>query len=185
MTLWKPTQDRPAMKWLEELPSQSAGAEIGVWRGSFTHKIYRVVQPRILHLIDPWLFQPEYPRLMFGGKIARSQADMDAIYENVVRVFAERCPIIHRMLSSDALSHIEDESLDWVYIDGNHNYEFVKADLEGYWHKLVPGGLLTGDDFMWGKRLDYPVQRAVREFLEQGTVELVSAEKTRFILRKL
>ena len=79
MTLWKPTQDRPAMKWLEELPSQSAGAEIGVWRGSFTHKIYRVVQPRVLHLIDPWLFQPQYPRLMFGGKIARSQADMDAI----------------------------------------------------------------------------------------------------------
>jgi len=184
MQPWNPPQDRPPAQWLTELPRHSEGAEIGVWRGGFTQLIYSIVQPKVLHLVDPWLFQPEFPQRMYGGKIARSQEDMDTIFAQVQTRFATQQPVIHRKFSSDALADFEDESLDWVYIDGNHYYEYVKADLEGYWHKLVPGGLLTGDDFMWGAEHGLPVQRAVREFLDQNTVDLVSAEKTRFILRK-
>ena len=184
MEPWKPAEDRPVALWLRELPPHSEGLEIGVWRGAFTNSIYQVVQPRMLHLVDPWLFQPEFPQRMYGGKIARSQADMDEIFERVKNRFADKQPVIHRKFSSDALADFEDRSLDWVYIDGNHFYEYVKADLEGYWHKLVVGGLLTGDDFMWGKRYGLPVRRAVLEFVEKGTVDVVSIEKTRFILRK-
>jgi hypothetical protein len=176
--------ETPPEEWLRALPTGSVGAEIGVWKGDFTKLVYQVVQPRQLHLVDPWLFQPDFPGRMFGGAVAGSQTDMNRIFHRVKQRFAEQRPIYHRKFSSDALQDFEDESLDWVYIDGNHHYRFVKADLEGYWHKLVPGGLLTGDDMLWGAQWDFPVQRAVSELLRTGTVEFVSMEKSRFILRK-
>ena len=36
---------------------------------------------------------------------------------------------------------------DWIYIDGNHTYEYVKQDLEGYRPKVKPGGYMAGDDY--------------------------------------
>jgi hypothetical protein len=35
-----------------------------------------------------------------------------------------------KKFSSEAVSIIEDESLDFVFIDGNHLYEYVKEDIE-------------------------------------------------------
>jgi hypothetical protein len=46
---------------LRRMPKQSVCAEIGVWKGDFSERIIRVVNPRKLYLIDPWIFQPEYP----------------------------------------------------------------------------------------------------------------------------
>jgi predicted O-methyltransferase YrrM len=55
---------------------------------------------------------------------------------------------------------IPDGSLDLVFIDANHGYEFVKKDIIKYTPKLKPTGLLTGHD------IDYPgVNKAVREMI--------------------
>jgi hypothetical protein len=40
----------------------------------------------------------------------------------------------------------EDESLDFVFIDGDHRYEHVKADIEAWWPKVKPGGYIGGHD---------------------------------------
>lgn len=55
------------------------------------------------------------------------------------------------------------DSLDWVYIDGNHEYEHVIADLEVFYRKLKSGGILAGDDYDWGEARGCPVRRAVHE----------------------
>jgi len=36
------------------LPKYSTGAELGFFRGKFSEKLIRAVQPRELHLVDPW-----------------------------------------------------------------------------------------------------------------------------------
>ena len=41
-----------------------------------------------------------------------------------------------------------DESLDFVYIDANHAYDFVKQDIELWWPKVKKGGWLCGHDFL-------------------------------------
>jgi predicted O-methyltransferase YrrM len=39
-----------------------------------------------------------------------------------------------------------DGSLDMVYIDACHRYDDVLSDLERWWPKVKPGGILAGHD---------------------------------------
>jgi len=48
-------------------------------------------------------------------------------------------------MSADAISDIPD-NVDFVYIDGNHKYEYVKQDMEMYYKKVKKGGVLGGHD---------------------------------------
>lgn len=64
-------------------------------------------------------------------------------------------------LSEVAADQLADNSLDLVFIDANHNYEFVKKDINKYTPKLKLNGLLTGHD------IDYPgVNKAVNEVIK-------------------
>lgn len=53
----------------------------------------------------------------------------------------------------------QDNSLDFVFIDGNHSYPAVRADIRNWWRKLKPGGWMAGDDLIHGG-----VRYAVEEF---------------------
>ena len=51
--------------------------------------------------------------------------------------------------SLDALEFVEDASCDLIYIDGDHRYEGVLADLKGWRKKLREGGIMAGHDWSW------------------------------------
>jgi Methyltransferase domain len=174
---------------LELMPKASVCAEIGVWKGNFSKKILNRVQPSTLHLIDPWKFVQEegYELADYGGKVAKSQADMDGLFERVRERFADEISRgvvhIHRATSTEAGATFPDDYLDWVYIDANHSYEFVRDDLLLFHVKVKPGGYLTGDDYgikgWWGTG----VKDAVDEFVAQGKGEWVLQERGQFVLR--
>jgi predicted O-methyltransferase YrrM len=76
----------------------------------------------------------------------------------------------HRLIPMQGYSEvladkIQDNSVDLVFIDANHSYEYVYKDIVKYSPKLKPTGLLTGHD------IDYPgVNRAVKELVQQFDV---------------
>ncbi len=82
-----------------------------------------------------------------------------------------------RKKSSDAAKEIPN-NLDFVYIDGNHAYEFIKNDLETYYPKLKEGGFLAGHDFYKTNGDQGPsyngVLKAVTEFAVNNNLELYS-----------
>jgi len=50
--------------------------------------------------------------------------------------------------SSKLASRLHDlDSIDFVYVDAAHDYASVLADLEAWWPRVRPGGMLGGDDF--------------------------------------
>jgi hypothetical protein len=49
--------------------------------------------------------------------------------------------------SIDAATKIEDESLDFIFIDANHSYNSVLEDLNLWYPKVKQGGLVAGHDF--------------------------------------
>lgn len=170
---------------LKAMPRGSVCAEIGVWRGSFSALIVEIVAPRRLHLIDPWEFHPGAPDTWEGGGRARAQADMDKVFAEVARKFEDHPEVtIHRARSSDAAGRFAEGELDWIYIDGDHHYESVRADLELYLPIIRPGGFVTGDDYFWGPELGLPVKRAVDEVVRMGSLELVSIRGSQYILRR-
>jgi predicted O-methyltransferase YrrM len=49
--------------------------------------------------------------------------------------------------SADAVSSFSDSSLDFVFIDGEHSYPNVFADIINWSPKVRPGGILAGHDY--------------------------------------
>lgn len=156
------------LRLLKRMPRAAVCAEIGVWAGEFSKTILEMTSPRRLHLIDPWLFLEEFPDRWYGGKRARTQQDMDEIFQNVRSMFREAPEVrIHRGLSHDVLRQFDSHYFDWIYIDGSHSYEYVRADLELSLPRTKPGGVIAGDDYCWGQQDGFPVRRAVRDFVEE------------------
>ena len=54
---------------------------------------------------------------------------------------------IIRKTSADALGEIGDESLDFVYIDANHDFPNFIFDLHNWSKKVKMGGIISGHDY--------------------------------------
>ena len=159
---------------LQALPKQSVGAEIGVHRGDFSKKILAVARPKKFFLIDPWIYEDgkEYTDSVHGSKKGHNQTLMDRRYESVLKRFSKNIGVdqvcVIRDTSENALQEMENHSLDWVYIDGNHLYEFVKKDLELSFSKVRPGGVIAGDDYFSGGWFYGQVKQAVDDFADEN-----------------
>lgn len=167
---------------LKQFPKNSIGVEIGVFRGEFSSKILEEVQPTQLHLVDPWTYDE---KVLPKGMVVHDQNDVDRIFQGVKERFRSQMEngqiVVHRMTSEAASTIFADASLDWVYIDGNHEYEFVLQDLRLYVPKIKPGGMIAGDDYRDDK---YGVKRAVDEFVSDNDVECHLRQDTQFLLSK-
>lgn len=155
---------------LEQLPIESVGVEIGVWKGDFSRWILEIVRPRKLLLVDPWAFSlaPCDANTWHGGGAAQGQGDMDEIFQAVTARFQAETVTgrvqIHRAMSVDAAATFPDRTFDWIYIDGDHYYDSVKAGLESWERTLKPGGIIAGDDYRESPVYGTDVIRAVDEF---------------------
>src|SRR5262245_15802256 len=151
------------------LPKGAACAEIGVWKGWFSRRIVDRLAPRKLWLVDPWRFRPDLPGAWYGGALAKAQADMDAIHDDVVRNLGSLPGVtVLRAPSVEAAKSVEDGSLDWVYVDGDHSYQGVIDDLTAWLPKVRPGGLVVGDDLKLKAQGEVPVARAMKDFVARG-----------------
>lgn len=189
LALWDRLRGRDYRGFLlRSLPRGSAGCEIGVWEGGFSEKILRVVRPSRLVLIDPWLFQPEFAGAWYGGALMKSQAEMDQVCERVRARFTGTSGVeILRGKTEAVEMAIAPASLDWVYIDGNHDHAHVRLDLEFARRVVKPGGLVLGDDYDRGPPGQVPpVTRAVGDHLRSpdAGLELLWVSRHQFCLRR-
>ena len=175
---------------LRALPQHAICAEIGVWEGDFSRLILDHTRPAKLHLIDPWRYEQDitYIDSLYGGQIGGSQANLDKIYARVCQRFAleiaDQQVVIHRGDSHAVCEQFEDQYFDWIYIDGNHLYEYALRDLQMYYQKVKPGGFLTGDDYSEGGWWQGGVKKAVDEFVSQGLVKVIQIQQKQYIVQK-
>ena len=64
--------------------------------------------------------------------------------------------------SNDVVHFVPDAKLSFVFIDADHTFEGVTADLAAWHPKVIPGGLISGHD--WGESSQWGVKRAVELF---------------------
>jgi len=160
--------------------------EIGSWWGKsafILDFLSRTSQPGPLLCLDPWsaenLVQRDEKGLVDSTLVSTDEA-FDVFLANL-GPYSNHSVNYLRMPADDAapqyLPGLEVESPTFgrtkysgriavLHIDGNHSYENAKSDVRLWAHKLVPGGWMVLDDYIWPYG-DGP-KRAGDEFLRDN-----------------
>ena len=112
--------------------------------------------------VDPWSTDDPVSEA-FG------QEKQESFMKKAIRKLEPFNASILRMTSMEALDHFADGSLDFVYIDGAHDYDHVKEDLAGWCKKLKDDGVLAGHDYCMEKGAG--VIKAVNEFVQSHGID--------------
>lgn len=108
-------------------PTASKWLEIGSYAGESATLFLGFPQIKTLDCVDSWQAAADGLRARFAREIA-----------------AGRCRV-HQMTSAAFAPQAGE--YDVVYIDGDHSYEAVQADIAAYSSKLAAGGWLCGHDY--------------------------------------
>jgi len=93
-------------------------------------------------------------------------------YELILNNFSSTGVEIKRSDSMEALKYVDDESLDFVYIDTNHSYKQAKREIFGWIKKVRRGGVLAGDGYGYIRNGDNGVKRAVHEIFSADQINV-------------
>ena len=141
------------------------GVEIGVQQGEFSETILRYWRGMHLISVDPW--REDAPERYVDIANVRQSAH-DQFHEATTQRLAPYGvrSTIWRMTSLEAAPRIPRHSLDFVYIDARHDYAAVLEDLEAWYDKVRPGGIVAGHDYVDGSfpAGEFGVKSAVDEF---------------------
>ena len=117
------------------------GIQIGSYAGESTSLFLRSGVFKTLYAIDPW-------ECGYDNSDSTSDKRLIAAEQMFDKHFKDN-KIIKKIKakSSDVIDQFEDESLDFIYIDGCHTYKAVKEDLNNYVPKIKKGGIIAGHDY--------------------------------------
>ena len=130
------------------------GAEIGVYEGYYSEVLCTHIPHLKLFCIDIW-------------ERVKGSTGRNWHYDIVKQRLAPYDCTLIKKFSMDAVKDFADESLDFVYIDAHHNYEYVRDDIREWSKKVRPGGIVSGHDYYVGKSGNTGVIRAVDEYVKE------------------
>ena len=143
--------------------------EIGVERGGNAEDMLSQMNIKRLYLVDDYKPYTDY----LGGECPQDVQDWvyREMFRRVSRYFDKTVLVAQN--SMFAVELFPDEFFDFIYIDGNHNYESVKQDLNAWWPKTKKCGVFSGHDFDLSGVADirHDVTDAVIEFAKEKNLE--------------
>ncbi len=148
---------RPSMDFIKSTFGNKflMGMELGVREGE-----HALTMLEKLYLVDIW------DKYICEGKTY----DYTYLYEIVRNKFNrfDNIEIIKGTFLQIA-NKIDNLSLDFIYIDANHQYEYVRQDIENWYYKIKLDGWICGHDYT---PLCPGVIRAVNEFVKLNNSKL-------------
>lgn len=130
---------------LNALGLTGKGVEIGSFVGRYARHILDNWEGT-LYLVDPWR-EPEKGSDVEGSTNDVVKPKIMLKATEVLKGVEDRAIMI-RALSHQAVDLFEDNSLDFIYIDGDHSYEGAKKDIQLWFPKVKKGGLIAGHDYL-------------------------------------
>lgn len=136
----------------------TSGAEVGVADGRFSEEMLRQIPNLRLRCVDPW---KPYRGNTRGGPESQHDGNY-AVARQRFAPYGQQVTMV-RALSMDAVRDVPDASLDFVYLDGNHAYDYLMTDLIEWSKRVRPGGIVSGHDCYYF-RGDAGVVQAVEDY---------------------
>jgi len=124
------------------------GVEVGVAEGDYSEVLCKANPNLRLYSVDPWLLTAYEPDIIpaEAGNVD-SQIVFDQMAERCKKKLAPYNCTILRKTSMEALKDFADNSLDFVYIDANHDFLTFIQDLHYWKRKVRIGGIISGHDY--------------------------------------
>lgn len=142
------------------------GAEVGVFEGYYSKILLGTIPKLNLLCVDSWSTDTGW-----GLK-----KNVNAFPRAVEKLSEYPGATIIRASSIDAAKALLDESLDFVYIDADHSYDAVKADIAAWAPKVKKGGILSGHDYFHPQNRSVGVVPAVDEYASQSGLTVQTTE---------
>jgi hypothetical protein len=134
---------------LDCFPQHGVAAEIGTAQGYFAEYMLKGLNPKKLHLIDPWRFQDLRDYVQDANNTTDEEGDRrhKAILDKFAKPIRDGVVTVHRTLSTQIADSFADEHFDFIHVDGNHTYAACLADLYAFDRKVKQNGFITGHDY--------------------------------------
>lgn len=149
------------------------GAEVGVALGETSRALLERFPNLELYMVDSWsTYEDADPYYLSGDLCARLTAEQQRERAREAARNTKFAEARRTIVVQDSVAGVEltgEEPLDFAFLDADHTYEGVKRDLEAWWPRIRPGGLLTGHDYggLRNRLGLFGVSRAVDEFARQ------------------
>lgn len=144
-----------------------------IWVNKWTHarRIFKTFKGFIL-LVDPWGKQDDWDSDI-------NDRDYSLAYNRCLANTKNRKRLIARWKSSEIAPIINDNHLDWVYIDAQHSYDGCLEDIELWFPKVRKWWLVSWHDYYTAKKWsliwdtkkryveDFWVEQAVNDFCKK------------------
>ena len=118
--------------------------EVGSYQGESTIIFAENIKTlKTLYAVDPWVngYAP--------GDVCSDEYPMDIVESNFNIRVKDYSVISKQKTTSEEFSKtIEDSSLDFVYVDGDHSYDSCKRDIQTWLPKIKKGGIIAGHDYL-------------------------------------
>lgn len=154
-------------RMVEQAQNGAVFVEVGVWKGKSAAfmgvEIINSKKKIEFYAVDHFKGLPEHQ----NDPLVKANALKEECYKNLEPVMG-----VVRMLplpSLEAAAMFADNSIDFVYIDGAHEYDDLKADIIAWGPKVKTGGIIAGDDYGIGAHPD--VRRVVDEIFPSAKKE--------------
>jgi hypothetical protein len=166
----------PDSSWYQSLAGLFNDGSVFVEIGSFegrsavclAESIFKLNKKITLHCVDPFTGNPEQDE--YGYLSKNPDCLYDKFNENTGFYQKRKIIVPHRGYSNTICNEFADNSVDFIFIDARHEYEFVLEDIECWYPKLKSGGIMSGHDY----RTDYAsgngVHLAVVEFCKNNNI---------------
>ncbi len=131
------------------------GCEVGIWAGELSFAFLRAFEDLNLYMVDCFLASSL-------GDDTKTQGAMVSAFSSTSEFEQRRIMLIGKSLQVAHL--VEDESLDFVYIDAAHDRKSVTDDINSWYPKVRSGGIVSGHDYSGGHK---GLRKAVDEFTDE------------------
>jgi predicted O-methyltransferase YrrM len=153
--------------------------EIGTFYGANILSVaisYGLHKNSKLYCVDPWEDYDNYPEYKDKQNVIYT-----SFLNNIENSGLKNKIIINRGYSNIKVPMFQDEFFDIIYIDGNHEPEYVLEDAVLSFRKLKKGGVMIFDDYGWGD-----TQVGIDGFLSgyNKKIEMIGQRKMQIFLKK-
>ncbi len=160
------------------------GCEVGLEKGKNAQEMFECIPNLKLYGVDPYKHHPQYSYAAVAYTRNWDEYYLEGVKQQAYKRMQGRNAVIIEKFSEEAVKDIPDNSLDFVYIDSDHSYDFVMQDIIIWGRKVRKGGIISGHDYFYdsnkeGRRAK--VTQAINDYTNVHHIEFYITNEDHYV----